>query len=238
MARHQPPGRFLSTQPDWLLVIATAVLVGFHYAARADVIGVLRQGGGWTPVTLPPHSPAVHFALAALLLGAVPVLAARTLCGLRLTELGLGLGRWRAGLRWLAVGVPLAVLAGWIGADSAAVRAVYPLDPALSPRLSDMGPHALRQWLYFAAWETLFRGVLLFGLRARVGAGTANLMQTALSVVAHFGRPLDETLAAVPAGLVFGWVDLRIGSIWYVALIHWVVGVALDWFMLLGGPAG
>jgi membrane protease YdiL (CAAX protease family) len=51
-------------------------------------------------------------------------------------------------------------------------------------------------------------------------------------VVAHFGRAFDETLAALPAGLLFGWVDLQVGSVWYIAVIHWVVGVSLDWFIL------
>ena len=135
-----------------------------------------------------------------------------------LRALGLGRGRWRAGLAWLAVGIPLAVLAGWIGSRSPDVRAVYPLDAGLTAAPSAFIPHALQQFLYFGAWEVLFRGVLLFGLRDRLGGGTANLLQTALSVVAHFGRAFDETLAALPAGLLFGWV----------------VGVSLDWFIVLG----
>ena len=43
---------------------------------------------------------------------------------------------------------------------------------------------------------------------------------------------MNETLAAAPAGLIFGAVDLKVGSIWYVALLHWVVGVSMDWFIL------
>jgi hypothetical protein len=31
---------------------------------------------------------------------------------------------------------------------------------------------------------------------------------------------------------VFGWLGLRLGSVWYVAVIHWVVGVSMDWFIL------
>ena len=74
--------------------------------------------------------------------------------------------------------------------------------------------------------------MLLFGLRRQIGDATANLTQTALSVLAHFGRPLPETLAAIPAGLVFGAIDLRVGSVWYLALVHWIVGVSVDWWIL------
>jgi membrane protease YdiL (CAAX protease family) len=38
--------------------------------------------------------------------------------------------------------------------------------------------------------------------------------------------------AAFPASLIFGWIALRTGSIWYALGIHWAVGVALDWFLL------
>lgn len=225
--------RVLTPHPEWLLLGATAALVLFHYTTRADAVGVLGRDGRWSVLTRPPLSPAAHFAASGLLLGVLPVLLAR-MTGLPLRALGLGRGRWRAGLAWLAVGIPLAVLAGWIGSRSPDVRAVYPLDAGLTAAPSAFIPHALQQFLYFGAWEVLFRGVLLFGLRDRLGGGIANLLQTALSVVAHFGRAFDETLAALPAGLLFGWVDLRVRSVWYVAVIHWVVGVSLDWFIVLG----
>ena len=114
------------------------------------------------------------------------------------------------------------------------MRAVYPLTSKLRPAASSFVPHALRSFLYFGAWEVFFRGFVLFGLRGRLGDGPANAVQTALSVVAHFGRPLPETLSALPAGLLFGWIDLRLGSVWYVAVIHWTVGMSVDWFLLIG----
>jgi membrane protease YdiL (CAAX protease family) len=222
-------------QPEWLLLGATAALVAFHYLTRADAVGVFAEGRGWFPLTGAPWSPGLHFALSGLILGLLPVLLARVGFGISLAELGLGFGRWRAGLVWLAVGLPLAVLAGKTGAGSEAVRAVYPLGGTLSAEPAGFAPHAMQQFLYFGAWEVLFRGVLLFGLRRRIGPLAANLLQTALSVTAHFGRPLDETFAAIPAGLVFGWVDLQVGSIWYVAVLHWVVGVSLDYFISTSG---
>jgi uncharacterized protein len=204
-------------------------VAAFHYLARADAVGVLRAGQ-WTSLTPGRLDPAAHFALSAVLLGALPVLAARWGAGLRPADLGLGAGRWRAGLLLVAAALPVALLAAHVGAGSPAVRAVYPLDPALTP--DGLVPHALAQALYFGSWEVLFRGVLLFGLAPRLGAPTANALQTALSAIAHFGRPLEETAAAIPAGLLFGAVNLRLGSIWYVAALHWIEGAALDAFLV------
>jgi membrane protease YdiL (CAAX protease family) len=209
---------------------AAAALFIFYYFARPDTIAVSGPLGGWTAMTGGTLSVHAHFLAAAVVLGVLPAAAARRVTRLSLADLGLGLGDWRRGLALLAAGIPLAVAAGAIGAGSPEMRAVYPLDA--SAARSAFPAYAVMQFLYFGAWEALFRGVLLFGLTPRLGAGPANMVQTALSVTAHFGRAATETLAALPAGLVFGFVCLRLRSIWYIAIIHWAVGVSLDWFIL------
>jgi membrane protease YdiL (CAAX protease family) len=213
--------------------VATVCLFVFFYLARADRIGT-AAAGDWFRVTAAPLSPTMHYVASAMLLAVIPVLSARWICGLRLRDLGLGLGRWREGLVWLAIGIPLAVIAGRIAAADPAMRAVYPLDRGLTAEAAVFVPHALRNFLYYGAWEVLFRGVLLFGLVGRIGSGPANAAQTGLSVTAHFGRVMTETLSAIPAGLVFGWVDLRIRSIWYIAIVHWTIGTSMDWFIVAG----
>ncbi len=217
-----------------LLIVATLALFLFYYVARADSVGTRGPMGDWFAVTGPALSPTFHFLASALLLGALPVAVAHWLCGIPLRKLGLGIGRWKEGLAWVAVGVPIAVLAGWTASGSPAMRAVYPLDSSVVAEFWAFLPHALRNLLYFGAWEALFRGVLLFGLRSRMGDGTANTVQTGLSVVAHFGRPMTETFSAIPAGLAFGWITLRVQSIWYVVIIHWTVGTSMDWFIAAG----
>ncbi|HSJ13971.1 MAG TPA: CPBP family intramembrane glutamic endopeptidase [Longimicrobiales bacterium] len=222
------------SRPEWLLAVCTLALVVFYYLARADQVGVFSPARGWQALTPGTLAPTLHFIAAALVLGLIPLLAARVLTGLGPAQLGLGLGDWRSGLRWLALGLPIAILAGRIGAAAPPMRAVYPLDTMVTPDLAHFAPYAALEFLYYGAWEVLFRGVLLFGLRPRIGAGPANLTQTGLSVTAHFGRALNETLSALPAGLLFGWLTLRLRSIWYIAVLHWVVGVSMDWFILNG----
>jgi len=228
--RRRLTARRADRDAELLLLAATLALTAFYYFARADTIGVFSPARGWTPMTARPLSALWHFGSAVLLLGLFPVLLARRVTGLSAVRLGLGLGDWRRGIGLLVAGLPLAVLAGKIAAASPAMRAVYPLVPSVD--VGDFPSHALGQILYIGAWEALFRGVLLFGLRERLGAGGANVLQTALSVIAHFGRALNETAAAFPAGLVFGWLTLKTGSIWYVAMIHWLVGVSMDWFIV------
>ena len=154
-------------------------------------------------MTLGPVASPLHYVLSVILLGAIPLLVAWKLSGARLSQFGLGLGDWKRGLSLLAVGIPLAVVAGWIASREPAMRAVYPLDPELAR--SNFFVYAALQMLYIGAWEVLFRGVLLFGLRGIWTEIGANALQTSLSVVAHFGRAL-ENLGDI-AGLVAGRDD-------------------------------
>ena len=217
------------------VILGTVICaLAFTYLTRADLLGTLRLGADWATVSGPSLPTPLHFLAGGILLGVIPVLLAHWILRCRFGDLGLSLGNVREGRFWLAVGIPIAILAGKIAAGSPSMRSVYPFDLALGPSPARFLPHAGQAFLYYGAWEVLFRGVLLFGLKDRLGFGAANVLQTALSVTAHFGRPIDETFSALPAGLVFGWIDLRVQSVWYVAVIHWVLGMSMEWFILAG----
>jgi membrane protease YdiL (CAAX protease family) len=213
--------------------VTVLVLTLFYYWTRVDTIGVTGPGRQWFAMTGGTLSPGRHNLVSAILLGLVPLAWARLATRASWKELGLGVGNPRRGLLWLGIGLPVAVLAGWVSSGNPEVRAVYPLDPGLTLEPGRFAIHALIQLGYYAAWEVLFRGVLLGTLRPVFGFANANLIQTALSVVAHFGRPFPETFAAIPAGLAFGGVARTTGSVWYVIIIHWVVGLAQDWFIII-----
>lgn len=220
-------------QVELITLASVLLLFLFYYLGRADTIGTFSSQRGWTAVTEQPLPIRLHWIVSAILLGVLPVAIARFACGRSLSTLGLGLGRRWVGLAVLVGCLPIALLAGKVGAGSSVMRAVYPLDPTVTRET--FAAHAALMFLYYGAWEVLFRGVLLFGLKDRLGDGLANVLQTALSVLAHFGRPMTETFSAIPGGLLMGWTSLRLGSIWYVALLHWLVGVSLDWFVIMGG---
>lgn len=235
--RDRLDGPARTSQSTWVLTTTVLALVVFYYLARADTIGVSSPQRGWARMTGEALPAWGHFAAAAMILGVLPLGIACLVTHRSPRALGLGVGRWREGLVWIAVGVPLAIVAGRIAAANPAMRGVYPLYPEGLDQTATFAMYALLQLLYYGAWEVLFRGVLLFGLKDPLGGGPANVVQTGLSVTAHFGRALQETLSALPAGLVFGAITLRTRSVWFVALLHWTVGVSMDWF-ILHGPWG
>ena len=173
-----------------------------------------------------------HNLAAAVLLGVVPVLVAGFLKGRNWQGLGLGRGRIARGLVWVGIGIPIAIVLGKLSADHPHVQAVYPLGGGVPADLPGFARHALTQLPYYASWEILFRGILLYGLTPRFGFAGANAVQTTMSVLAHFGRPLSETLAALPAGLALGGVARHTGGVWYVIVIHYTAAMAQDWFLV------
>ncbi len=190
-----------------------------------------------TPALLVVHwighqQPApLSFTLAFTLLGIIPF-ALATAFGLRHSDLGLGWGNARLGVAIVAIGTPLAVIGGYVGAQNPEIRQAYPLDPTVTTAAAVFAIHALLYLLYYVGFDFFFRGFLLFGLLPRFGPRASNLFQAGLATLVHVGKPTAELIAAFPASLLFGYVTLRTGSIWYAVLGHWIVGVAMDWVIL------
>ena len=179
-----------------------------------------------------PQQPApLSFTLAFTLLGIIPF-ALATAFGLRHSDLGLGWGNARLGVAIVAIGTPLAVIGGYVGAQNPEIRQAYPLDPTVTTAAAVFAIHALLYLLYYVGFDFFFRGFLLFGLLPRFGPRASNLFQAGLATLVHVGKPTAELIAAFPASLLFGYVTLRTGSIWYAVLGHWIVGVAMDWVIL------
>jgi membrane protease YdiL (CAAX protease family) len=222
----------VSTRWPWALGLSAVLGALFWFFARPDTIGVLGHGGGWLVVSGPKLSGPAAFLVGCAILGLTPAFAARPILGRSVADLGLGLGDWRRGLPLLALGVVVGLAIGYQSATSSDLAAVYPLGAAtLAPAAFTV--HVLAYLLYYAGFEFHFRGFLLLGLRDHLGAGPANLLQAGLATLVHLGKPHVELAAVIPASLLFGWVALRTRSIWYAVAIHWVVGVALDYFLLI-----
>ena len=172
------------------------------------------------------------FSFAFAVLGIVPAILSGPIFGRRPVALGLSGGTQRPGFVFLAVGIPIALIAGYVGAGAEAIGGTYPMDPAVSRELGAFATHAFFYFLYYLGFEYFFRGFLLLGTAEHLGPDVANLLQSSLATMVHIGHPTLEVAAAFPASLAFGWITLRTGSIWYALTVHWVVGVSLDWFLL------
>jgi membrane protease YdiL (CAAX protease family) len=193
----------------WYLATPGPALLGF--APRAPDTAAV--GITWTVVTLL----------------AVPVLLF-TASGGTLREIRLSRGDSRFG--WAAVGVaslfavPIVSLAA---ANAPELALAYPWAGAAVGR----SVTALVGWaglyaLYYLSFETFYRGFLLGALERPFGTRTALWLQACAATMVHLGKPLPETLAALPASLLFGVIAVRTRSVFYPAIAHLVIGLTLD----------
>lgn len=143
-------------------------------------------------------------------------------------------GRTGRGLLITAAGLPLALLAGSIGARDPGLRAMYPLaKSALSGARAFAAYELAYLVLYYLPWEFVFRGVLFLPLVPAIGLLPALALQTAASTLLHYGHPSSEVLAAALAGLAFGMVAYVTGSFLYTFVLHAAAGIATDTFLFL-----
>ncbi len=217
-----------------LLLAAPALCTAFRYwgspgfyRARVQEHLVLLGDPGWTASAWAFAAPLLTLALPTLLLSALPP-------GRWLAECGLVPGEWRFGLRAAAALAPLMLAASLLASRMPAFRVEYPCWPGAGASGARFAAHAGLYLVYYLGYEAYFRGLLQGGLRHRLGDVDAVLVQTLATTLVHIGKPAGEILGAIPAGLAWGAVALRSGSIWPVVLTHWLLGVATDFFILFG----
>lgn len=151
-----------------------------------------------------------------------------------LSAFGWTLGRAGLGAALTLGGLPLAILAGYIGSRDTALQGMYPFaKTACADRRTFAGYELSYIILYYLPWESVFRGVLFLPLVPAIGLVPALAVQTIISTLLHAGHPDTEIFAAAGAGLAFGLIAHFTGSFLYSFVLHASVGVATDTFICL-----
>jgi membrane protease YdiL (CAAX protease family) len=143
--------------------------------------------------------------------------------GQKLSDWGIGFGRWR----WWAPRAGLVLLAilpcAWIAMSSNSELAAF--YPTWRPARSDGWLLSLQQLGYgldLLGWEFLFRGFLLFAFARRGDAVTGIWVQCFPFFLLHAEKPYLEMITSFYGGLLSGWFCLSARSFVPLFLLHWV----------------
>ena len=101
----------------------------------------------------------------------------------------------------------------------------YPQIRAKSWTKSTLFKSLLGWALYLFGYEFLFRGVLFVPLVEPLGIWAAIAISIALYSATHIPKGLDETIGAIPLGLVLCLLTAASGTIWIAFIVH----VAMAW---------
>lgn len=179
-----------------------------------------------------------HFGSAFLLLGVLPVLVVKLVFQESLADYGVQRGDTVFGLKALLVLLPVMVALTYPNARVPGFVAEYPFDRGVGSSTAAFVSHAGTYLLYYLGWEFFFRGFMQLGLRGALGDWNAILLQTLASCLIHIGKPAGEIFGAIVAGWLWGYIVFRTRSLWAVLVLHWALGVSLDFFICFTGKGG
>jgi len=146
-----------------------------------------------------------------------------------LASIGLTFGDGITGTRVLLIGIPLGLLAAYVGSLDPEMKSQYPFSKQAcrSGRTFLLYELAYLVFYYFS-WEFLFRGLLLFYLLAQGDIIAAVAIQAMVSTIYHIGHPRSEIFGALIGGFIFGFIAVMTGSFLYSLIIHAIIGMSID----------
>jgi membrane protease YdiL (CAAX protease family) len=218
-------------KPTLLLILASVIPTLFKYfGSKQFYVNNLSSVFVWfdDPARTATY---FHFLSSFFWYGVVAFVVIRYVLREPLASYGIAVGDWKFGLKALAVLVPLMALMTYPSSRMPEFIAEYPLFKGAGASASSFVVHALTYLVYYAGWELFYRGLLQHGLRRYVGDWNAILIQTIASCLVHIGKPVGEILFSIPGGIVAGLIVFRTRSLWYVILLHWLLGVVLDYYI-------
>jgi hypothetical protein len=157
----------------------------------------------------------------------LPVIIVKLVLKESLKDYGITAGDYKAGVKmtflFLAIMIPII----WTVSASSEFADSYPLlyDTKLSWRVFIIFEAGLM--LYLIAWEFIWRGFMLFGLKEKFGYYSV-LIQMIPFLILHNGKPAAETFSAILGGIALGILALRTGSFFYGIIIHAGIMFTID----------
>lgn len=162
----------------------------------------------------------------------LPVLIINFIIKEPLSNFGLTLGDYKTGLKFtfLFLLVMLPIL--WIASASEEFVKHYPLVSSAKYSWMTFFLYQSALLIFIIAWEFIFRGFILFGLKNKFGY-YAVFVQMIPFVMLHNGKPIAETFGAILGGLALGVLAYRTSSIIYCVITHAGVMFIIDFFASL-----
>lgn len=169
-----------------------------------------------------------------LLMGVVPALIVKYVFKERLSDYGLVPKSLSRTIKSFLLFLPIFVVIGWTSGATTEFYNIYPYNPLAGASWACLLTHSvLYFFLYYLAWEFMFRGFIQLGLASSFGPIAAILIQVLASTMLHYGHPASETFGCVAGGLLWGYLVFRTGSIWSGWWQHALLGVMLDWSLVI-----
>jgi membrane protease YdiL (CAAX protease family) len=133
-------------------------------------------------------------------------------------DFGLRLGNYKVWCFYVVVSFIIALPILYLASRSSCLAGYYTIQQF------HLVKYSLGTIVFLFGWEFLFRGFLLFGLKAKLGE-LSILVQMIPFALVHLGKPEIETISTVLMGLYLGYVAYRGNSFWPAFIIHLFINI-------------
>jgi hypothetical protein len=154
----------------------------------------------------------------------LPVITLLVLLRRNPLDFGLRLGKYKVWLVHVGTASLVALIVLYFASRDASLYRYY------SSKNLNMAGYTADFAVKLFAWEFLFRGFMLMGLKERFDEGSIIIQMVPFTLL-HLGKPVLEIIACIPMGLYFGFVAYRGNSFWPAYIIHLVINISLKVFV-------
>lgn len=162
----------------------------------------------------------------------LPVLIIKLLLKEKLTDYGVNKGDVKTGIKLSAVFLIIMLPIIWFVSSTESFVQKYPHLPAARESWNVFLLYESGMLLYMFAWEFIWRGFMLFGLKEKFGY-YAVIIQMIPFVILHNGKPELETFGAIAGGIALGILALRTKSFYYCVIVHIGIMFLIDFISAL-----
>ena len=157
----------------------------------------------------------------------VPFLIIKLFFKEKIRDYGIAIGDINAGVRISVIFILIMLPFIWFLTSQQSFSLTYPLLYQARDSWNIFFIYELGLVFYLFAWEFIWRGFMLFGLKEKFGY-YAVVIQMLPFVILHDGKPPLETFGAIAGGLALGILAYRSRSIYYCVITHSIIMFSID----------
>ncbi len=162
----------------------------------------------------------------------LPVLVIKIILKEKIKNYGVTAGDYKAGIKISLIFLSIMIPIIWFASALPDFSSAYPQLKTTIDSWNVFFIFELGLFVYLIAWEFVWRGFMLFGLKEKFGY-YAIFIQMIPFLILHNGKPVLEAFGAIIAGLALGVLAFRTRSIIYCVITHACVMFSIDFISIL-----
>ncbi len=174
--------------------------------------------------------------LGAITIGILPAIILLIITGKSLDAYGIAFKNHGTSLAWIAGLACIIIPMNFFNSKKEKNLAFYPNVREKEWTKKMVATNAFTWVTYLFGYELMFRGLLLFATVPLMGEWPAIVLNAALYALVHVPKNLEETIGAVPLGIILCLITLTTGTIWVAFFVHITLALSNFFFSLKHHP--